>query len=78
MGLSKNIKNAENISNNISLGIHTFPSEQIEIYRKIAEKTRQDSHVQREKRREKAWRSPPMNKNPIIVTIDTVFSFRIL
>ena len=56
MGLSKNIKNAENINNNVSLGIHTFPSEKIEIYRKTAEKNWQNSHVQREKRREKAWR----------------------
>lgn len=56
MELSKNIKNAENINNNVSLGIHPFPSAQIEIYRKTAEKNWQNSHVQREICREKAWR----------------------
>ena len=56
MGLPKNIKNAENMNNNVSLGIHTVSSEQIEIYRKTAKKNWQNSHAQRKKRREKAWR----------------------
>lgn len=56
MELSKNIKNSAKITNQFSLGNQIVPAEQIAIYRKTAEQNLQNSHVQREKRREKAWR----------------------
>jgi predicted nucleotidyltransferase len=63
MRLSKNIKNSEKITNQFSPVNHTVPSEQIAIYRKTAEQNLQNSHVQREKRREKAWRSVQLASN---------------
>ncbi|MEB3122212.1 MAG: nucleotidyltransferase domain-containing protein [Snowella sp.] len=56
MELSKNIKNSAKITNQLSLGNQTVPAEQIAIYRKTAEQNLQNSHVQRETRREKACR----------------------
>jgi len=56
MGLSKNIKNSAKITNQFSLGNQTVSAEQIAIYRQTAEQNLQNSHVQRERRREKAWR----------------------
>ena len=56
MELSKNIKNSAKITNQFSLENQIVPAEQIAIYRKTAEQNLQNSYVQREKRREKAWR----------------------